>query len=440
VLYPNFATTDANGAWSATATAHDPGMYVEILSVDSVPAAPLSFFVLATRPAEVMQNTSNPSISPNLVVGDSFVQTITAGPNAAYQPVVTVFNGTTYNLGQTDQNGAIVLQGIGKDVGSYTITYVVGGMPATPPLSFTVASAGTVPSFTPLAPPVVIMELPNLSTTGACTSIAGTWAENTAPVATWTIEESDECQSRFCGNVKGNIDSCGTVTWNVTGSLTNPSTGTFSLSATNPSPSCRGIPLPPVASATESVTLSATDCASGNGNHTISSGVFATNWQDAAPASPRIPTSLSVKTGPRQVFNGGPAVDCKGNVDYSSAYGYLRCLTYTTLDQKKKPILNTTNYRVEEVITVVVSTFSGDPVIGSGQVNKDGKFLDMLRIAKDGLVPTGSKGVFKQVVTIRDTTSGTPYQVRVNCIVFSATDVKVNDVTTSADQSCFGLL
>ena len=175
------ATTGANGAWSATATAHDPGMYVETLSVDGVPAAPLSFFVLATQPGEVMQNTSNPSISPNLVVGDTFTQTINAGPNAAYQPVTTVFNGTLYNLGQTDQNGALVLQGIGKDVGSYTITYVVGGIPATPPLSFTVASAGTVPSFTPLAPPVVIMELPNLSTTGACTSIAGTWNENTPP-------------------------------------------------------------------------------------------------------------------------------------------------------------------------------------------------------------------------------------------------------------------
>jgi hypothetical protein len=133
--------------------------------------------------AEVMQNTSDPSISPNLVVADSFVQTIAAGPNAAYQPVTTVSNGTTYNLGQTDQNGVIVLAGIARDVGSYTVRYLVGGVPAAPPLAFTVFGAGTVPPFTPSADDVIPLDLPNLSTTGACTSIAGTWTENTAPPA-----------------------------------------------------------------------------------------------------------------------------------------------------------------------------------------------------------------------------------------------------------------
>jgi hypothetical protein len=175
---------------------------VETLSVGDVPAAPLTFFVLAAQPSEVMQNTSNPSISPNLVIGDSFTQTINGGSSAAYQPVTTVFNGTVYNLGKTDQNGIIVLQGIARDVGSYTITYSIGGVPSAPALAFTVISAGTVPSFTPVAVENLATELPNLSGTGACTSIAGTWTQNTAPVATWTIDEGDECQSQFCGNVE----------------------------------------------------------------------------------------------------------------------------------------------------------------------------------------------------------------------------------------------
>ena len=66
----------------------------------------------------------------------------------------------------SDQNldfGVIVLSGIARDVGSYTVTYLVGGIPAAPPLAFTVFGAGTVPSFTPVVAELVATELPNLA-------------------------------------------------------------------------------------------------------------------------------------------------------------------------------------------------------------------------------------------------------------------------------------
>ena len=238
--------------------------------------------------------------------------------------------------------------------------------------------------------------------------------------------------------MKANVDSCGTVTWNVTGSLTNPSTGTFSLSATNPNPSCQGIPHPPVASANETVALSAADCLSGNGTHTISPDSFATHWQDPAPASPPIPTSLSLKLGPRNYYNGGRAVDCNGTLIVSPAFGWVYCAEYTLLDQMKKPILNTTTYIADEVVRVVYGTYTAKVDTASVAVSKDGKFRDELRLIRDQSIPAGTKAVWKQVISIRNTANGAVYQVRVNCMVRTATNLQVNDITTSGDQSCSG--
>jgi hypothetical protein len=234
--------------------------------------------------------------------------------------------------------------------------------------------------------------------------------------------------------VKVNIDSCGTVTWNVTGLLTDASAGTFSLSATDPSPSCRGIP---IGAAAETVTLSSTDCASGNGNHTSPTGVFATHWQDAAPVSPRIPTSLAMKTIAHKVFNGGTAVDCDGASITPTGWGHVVCLEFTILDQEKKPILNATTLYADENLTVVRSTYTTRVQTASNiHISKDGKFRDEQRLVREAPFPAGTKAVQKQVITIRNTANGGQYTVRVNCIVKSATGITTNDVTAKADQSC----
>jgi len=119
-----------------------------------------------------------------------------------------------------------------------------------------------------------------------------------------------------------------------------------------------------------------------------------------------------------------------------AAGGIRAAFDYTVLDQTGKPILNTTNYVAQET-TTYVSGVKTTPHPGSGSVNQDGKFLDFLAwVNSSGPVPATAKGVRKQVISILDNNTGKSIQVRVNCLVFTASDVTVNDVTNSIDQSC----
>jgi hypothetical protein len=54
----------------------------------------------------------------------------------------------------------------------------------------------------------------------------------------------------------------------------------------------------------------------------------------------------------------------------------------------------------------------------------------------DGPLPAGTRGVDKQVINITDTTTNHPYQVRVNCLLKTDSNVAVIDVTTQGDQTC----
>jgi len=125
----------------------------------------------------------------------------------------------------------------------------------------------------------------------------------------------------------------------------------------------------------------------------------------------------------------------------SAGWGYSRCAVYTLLDQKKKPILNSTTYVADETVTLVSATYQANLVTNSNvRLSKDGKFSDFLNLFADASpgIPAGTKSVTKQVISIRNTADGSVYRVRVNCNVRSATDVQVNDVTANADQTCSG--
>ncbi len=265
-----------------------------------------------------------------------------------------------------------------------------------------------------------------------CTDITGTWTENTSPQATWTLTQSGDSVS---GTVSANDPVCGNVVWSVSGSLSDPYAGTFTLSSTNPRPSsCQ---IPPFQSATDTITLNAPGCTAGNGTHSVSSGNYATSWVDPAPAPTPIPTSLSLSLGPLKTYSNETFYDCV-NAALGTGYGYARCGTYTLLDQTGKAMLNTnTRYWARETRTMVYANYSANSNIGQGAVDDDGKFFDFLALSSPShALPSNTKGVRKQVITISDTTANKTYTVRINCLVFTATDVKVNDVTTSGDQTC----
>jgi hypothetical protein len=213
----------------------------------------------------------------------------------------------------------------------------------------------------------------------------------------------------------------------------------FTLNATNPQPfACQGNPFP---SATDTVTLTAPACTSGNGVHTVPSGSFATTWTDPDPAPAPVPAKLSLVLGPKSTYSGVSVFDCNGRFR-GAGWGYSRCATYTVLDQTQpgKPILNTTKYTANESVSVISTTYIVDLNTNSNaSIKNDGKFTDFLTLVNpNGPIPAGTKGVTKQVITIIDTTNNAQYQVRVNCNVRTDSDVTVNDVTGKADQSCKG--
>jgi hypothetical protein len=145
--------------------------------------------------------------------------------------------------------------------------------------------------------------------------------------------------------------------------------------------------------------------------------------------------------GAKTTYSGGPVSLCDGTPTGVSGWGYSRCITYTVLDQTQpgKPILNTSHYVANEQITKISATYNAKLSTQSGiAVNQDGQFVDFQALVSSSPLPGGTKGVFKQIITIVDTTNGQQYQVRVNCNVKTASDVAAHDVTAQTDQSCNG--
>ncbi|MBV9265667.1 MAG: hypothetical protein JO061_05810 [Acidobacteriaceae bacterium] len=331
---------------------------------------------------------------------------------------------------------------------NYSVSFNVNNFSGTKQLYFNVANSngwstdyqqqfGTwiVPAsggsgFTPAIDESTMESIPSQSQGSSCTDITGTWLENTSPEATWTLSQSND---QVTGSVAVSDPICGTVIWTVSGSLTDASTGSFTFNAANPQPSvCED---QPIASATDTVTLNAPQCTNGSGVHSFPGGSVSTSWTDPNPAPVPSPSSLKLSLAQKTTYSNQSVFSCGGTL-LGHGWGYSRCGTYTLLDQNGKPILNTTKYIAEET-RAYVSGVQATPHTGSGPVNEDGKFSDFLAwVNSAGPVPANAKGVRKQVITIRDTTNGNTKQVRVNCLVFTPSDVTVNDVTNQTDQSC----
>lgn len=429
-LYSGFATTDGSENWSSgTTTARDAGSYVETFSVAGVQAAPLSFFVIAAPPTETMQNTSNPPASPNLVIGDGFQQTIAAGTFAANQPVTIVNGGTTYNLGSTDQNGTLVLNGTAANVGTYTEAYIVGGIVATPALNFTVSGSGGG-----LLPDVLITPPSKISTpppaSSSCPSIAGTWNENSVPAATWALDTAGG-GSVVIANFQGCQGSSYTAAYTSLGN------NMFSVTASNPVPSTAPWGCPqPISGLQEKVTL-AGSCTTGSASVTAPGGPFSTMWTDPLPAG-QVLTSVSFSMGSKTIYTGQNFVECDGTLHSGNYFGYRYCVTYTAVDQDGHAMKNTATLTASESVTKVSANYTPQPNVADSPLglNNAAQILDMLAtVQQDKAISAGLKGVFKQTLTVSDSSSGVSL-TRINCLVYSTTDVTVNDVTKAQNKTC----
>ncbi|HEX4809567.1 MAG TPA: hypothetical protein VH325_11595 [Bryobacteraceae bacterium] len=133
------ATTDVSGAWSGTGNETTTGTYSEVWYVGNNEVGVLTFFVIST-PTVTLTNTTNPQMSPNFHVGNSFSLTISAGATAGNQVVgVTVNGGSLSNLWSTNTGGTLVLTGVENTAGSYSEQWYVAGLPASV-LNFTVTN------------------------------------------------------------------------------------------------------------------------------------------------------------------------------------------------------------------------------------------------------------------------------------------------------------
>lgn len=169
VAFPNTpeGTTDANGNFTkqGTADASTVGNWYELWMVNGQLASPEIDFTVSqpsgqTQPSQntnqttlttaSIQNTSRPG--QPLQVGDSWLVTVTGAPNSPVTDTATQ-NGTslgTTGYGSTEANGNFTLPGTATAgvIGSWTETWAVAGLPASP-LSFSVSAAPSQPSTQP---------------------------------------------------------------------------------------------------------------------------------------------------------------------------------------------------------------------------------------------------------------------------------------------------
>ena len=103
-------------------------------------------YLRTTVPTLQLTNLTHPNLGLNYLVGDTYRLTITGAPN---QPVTMVqtANGALSNqsFGNTDAYGDLTVDYLEQtaNIGSYTQVWSVGGVQASPALSFTIGQLGT---------------------------------------------------------------------------------------------------------------------------------------------------------------------------------------------------------------------------------------------------------------------------------------------------------
>jgi hypothetical protein len=288
----------------------------------------------------------------------------------------------------------------------------------------------------------------SIASPSGCTSIAGFWNETSTPQADWTLTQSGNSVS---GNAIARYGpSCGTITWSVTGQADTQTTGVFYLTASNPQPAtdaCGNLANTPI---NETVTIyESAGCIDGSAQVSSPGGSFSTSWVDPIPPPTQVPTKLSESSSPSfsqppTTFSGTPnALSCDRQTFLAGGakvWGYQRCVTFTLLDQVGKAISNVSNLVAYESVTWVkgiqfANLTANGPAIPLNAAAQWGDSLS--RVRDDHAIPAGTYAVYKQTVTIKNTSTGQTYsRIRVNCRRYGDTDVTDTDVTSQADQSC----
>lgn len=142
-----FGSTGPGGSLtlSGTQTSSTIGSYTQIWTVGGV-AAPAISFVVTASPVVKFTNLTHPGLAPDFEPNDSFRIDVAGPPNQAVS-VVQTFDGTTGSpntFGSTDGSGNLSLSGVQppSNVGTYTQVWSVGGIAATPAITFTVSQPG----------------------------------------------------------------------------------------------------------------------------------------------------------------------------------------------------------------------------------------------------------------------------------------------------------
>jgi hypothetical protein len=176
-------------------------------------------------------DNSNTGISPNMVLGDSFTVSVSAGLALANSSVTSVSNGQNWSLGQTDAMGNWAASGTATNVGNWTVTYSVGGVAAS------LTSFQVIDKPTGLTATSIVLASPNcnLSQAGDLADITYqiTGASgNISTLVTMTQTENGTYAPTYYNGVQiaagssvSNLSTCAGSPW--TCSTTASSSGTF---------------------------------------------------------------------------------------------------------------------------------------------------------------------------------------------------------------------
>ena len=149
------------------------------------------------------------------------------------------------------------------------------------------------------------------------------------------------------------------------------------------------------------------------------------------------PTSLSGPTfTPNNVINytGQQLKDCTGDPDpdFPTFYGYERCAYYQLLDQTGA--IMKAAIAIAEQVTVQSTNVGLTSHTANAGTNSAGLLGDQLVFGSATHAPaTGNYALDLQTFTT--TVDGKPVTLRINCLDYEATDVKVQDVTSKGPNT-----
>jgi hypothetical protein len=147
--------------------------------------------------------------------------------------------------------------------------------------------------------------------------------------------------------------------------------------------------------------------------------------------------TLQGPTCAKTTFDGGPLVNCKGDLVVPFFYGYQECASYEVykVSSKQRPPqqIKRKGIAFDEEVTIGIHNIDTTPTTSPGATDKSGILLDDLVLGGTTRpLNLGSFTVDRQIIKLHST--GTT--VRVNCLDFEVADVTVTDITSAPDTIC----